>query len=71
VIVKTKTCQCQNIDYLAGDSLEEFEDTKEDIRIRKSTTDRQHNGQKKKNRRTSNDLQNRHIKLKIEYHEPH
>ena len=37
---------------------DEFEDTKEVIRIRKSTKDRQHNDQKKKNKRTSNVLQN-------------
>jgi len=36
---------------------EEFEDTREVIRIRKSK-DRQHNGQKKKDKRTNNDLQN-------------
>ena len=36
---------------------EEFEDTKGVIRIRKSK-DRQHNGQKKRDRRTNNDLQN-------------
>jgi hypothetical protein len=28
------------------------------------------NGQKKKYKRTNNDIQNIHIKLKIEYHEP-
>ena len=44
----------------------EFEDTKRVIRIRKSKTDRQHNGQKKKDKRANNDLQNIHIKLKIE-----
>jgi hypothetical protein len=43
---------------------EEFEDTKEVIRICKSKN-RQHNGQKKKDKRTNNDLQNIHIKLKI------
>jgi hypothetical protein len=32
---------------------------------------RQHNGQKKKNKRTYNDLQNVHIKQKTELHEPH
>jgi len=37
--------------------LEEFEDTKGVIRIRKSKKYRQHNGQKKKNKRTNNDLQ--------------
>jgi hypothetical protein len=44
---------------------EEFEDTKVLIRIRKSK-DRQHNGQKKKDKRTNIDLQNIHIALKIE-----
>jgi len=44
---------------------EGFEDTKGVIRIRKSK-DRQYNGQKKKNKRTNNDLQNIHVKLKTE-----
>jgi len=48
----------------------EFENTKGVIRIRKSK-DRQHNGQKKKDKRIKYDLQNIHIKLKIEQHEPH
>jgi hypothetical protein len=43
----------------------EFEDTKGVIRIRKSKKDRQDNGQNKKDKRTKNDLQNIHIKLKI------
>ena len=43
-----------------------FEDTKRVIRIRISKKNRQHNGQKKKEKRTNNDLQNIHIKLKIE-----
>jgi hypothetical protein len=38
--------------------LEEFEDTKGVIRISKSKKNRQYNGQKKKDRRTNNDLQN-------------
>jgi len=38
---------------------------REAIRIRISKKNRQHNGQKKKYKRT-NDLQNIHIKLKIE-----
>jgi hypothetical protein len=46
-------------------SAEEFEDTKGVNRIRNSKY-RQHNGQKKKEKRTNNDLQNIHIKLKIE-----
>jgi hypothetical protein len=46
--------------------LEEFEDTKWVIRICISKKNRQHNGQNKKYKRTNNDLQNIHIKLKIE-----
>jgi len=49
---------------------EEFEDTKGAIRIHKSKKDRQHNEQKKKNKRTNSDLQKTHIKLKIEQHNP-
>jgi hypothetical protein len=46
---------------------EEFEDTKGVIRIRISkNTMEENNGQKKKYKRTNNDLQNIHIKLKIE-----
>jgi len=45
---------------------EEFEDTKRVIRIRISKTKKQLNGQKKKHKRTNNDLQNIHIKLNIE-----
>ena len=40
---------------------EEFEDTKRIIRIRKSKKIRQHNGQKKKDKRTNNDRHNIHI----------
>jgi hypothetical protein len=43
---------------------EEFEDPKAVIKVRKSKKNRQHNGQKKKYKRT-NDPQNIHIKLKI------
>ena len=46
--------------------MKEFEDTKGAIRIRISKKNRQHNGQKKKYKRTNNDLQSIHIKLKIE-----
>ena len=46
--------------------VEEFEDTKEVIRIRKSKKARQHKGQKKTDKRTNNDLENIHINLKIE-----
>jgi hypothetical protein len=42
---------------------EEFEDTKGVIRIRKSKKDRQHNEQKKRDKKTNNDPQNIHIKL--------
>jgi hypothetical protein len=45
---------------------EEFEDTKGVIRIIISKKNRQHNSQKKKDKRTNNDLQDTHIKLKIE-----
>ena len=44
---------------------EEFEDTEGTIRIHISKN-REHNGQKKKFKRTNNDLQNINIKLKIE-----
>jgi len=44
---------------------DEFEDTKGAIRIRISKKNRKHNGQKKKSKRTNNDQQNIHIKLKI------
>jgi hypothetical protein len=42
-----------------------YEDTKWVIIICKSKKDRQHNGQKKKDKMTNNDLQNIHIQLKI------
>jgi hypothetical protein len=59
--VCTGTCLDQHIFYY-----EEFEDTKGAIRIRMSNKNRQYNGQKKKYKRTNNDQQNIHIKLKIE-----
>jgi hypothetical protein len=46
--------------------LQEIEDTKGAIIIRISKKIRQHNGQQKKYKRTNNDLQDIHIKLKIE-----
>jgi hypothetical protein len=49
----------------------EFKDTKVVIRIRLSKKNRQHNGQKKKHKRTNNDIQNIYIKVMIEEHEPH
>ena len=45
---------------------EEFEYTKVAIRIRISKKNRQHNDQKKKYKRTNNDLRNILIKQKIE-----
>jgi len=45
---------------------EEFEDTKGVIRICISKRNRQRKGQKKKYKRTNNNLQNIHIKLMIE-----
>jgi hypothetical protein len=45
---------------------EEFKDTKGVIIIRISKKNRQQNDKKKKYKRTNNDLQNIHIKLKIE-----
>jgi hypothetical protein len=45
---------------------EEIDDTKAVIIIRISKKNIQHNGQKKRYKRTNNDLQNIHIKLKIE-----
>jgi hypothetical protein len=48
------------------DKKKEFGDTKGVIRIRISKKNRQHNDQMKKDKRTNNDLQNIHIKLKIE-----
>ena len=41
------------------------------IRICISKKNRQHDGQKKKYKKTNNDLQNIHIKPKIELHEPY
>jgi hypothetical protein len=52
--------------YISNLVYEEFEDTNGSIIIRISTKTRQHNGQKKKNKRTNNYLQNIHIKRKIE-----
>jgi hypothetical protein len=62
-------CLVQNDDrqrLLIIQKKEEFEDTKGVIRIRISKKNRQHNGQMKKYKRTNNNLQNIHIKLKIE-----
>ena len=45
---------------------DEFEDIKGAIRIRISKKNRQHNGQQKKYKKATNDIQNIHKKLKIE-----
>ena len=45
---------------------EKFEDIKGAIRIRILKKNKQHNGQKKKDKSTNNDPQNMHINLKIE-----
>ena len=58
-------------DHYFSSLLEElFEDTKVVIRSRKSK-ERQYNGQKKKDKRTNNDLKTLHRKVKIEQHKPH
>ena len=49
---------------------EEFEDTKGVI-LSRISKNRQNTGQKKKYKRTNNDLQNIHVKLKIEKHKLH
>jgi hypothetical protein len=45
---------------------EEFEDIKGVIRIHISKKNRQHKGQKKKYKKTNNEQQDKHKKLKIE-----
>jgi hypothetical protein len=64
----TKLLYCENKvkirRHMTG--FEEFENTKGIIRIRKLKKNRQHNSQKKKHKMTNNNLQNKHIKLKIE-----
>jgi len=59
--IEIRTCVLSTLTWF----IEEFEDTKGAIRIRISKN-RLHNGQKKKYKRTNNDQQNIHIKLKIE-----
>ena len=46
----------QYLMFTPGRHFKEFGDTNEVIRIRKSKKNRQRNGQKKKNKRTNNDL---------------
>ena len=53
-------------DLIHDDCYEEFENNKGVIRIRISKKNRQHNDQNKKYKRINKDLQNIHIKLKIE-----
>ena len=48
----------QQYNHKYNKKIKEFEDTKGVIKIRKSKKDRQHNSQKKKDKRTNNDLQN-------------
>ena len=52
-------------DSIITDVQDIYQDTKGVIRIRKSKNS-QYNGQNKKDKRTNNDLQSIHIKLKIE-----
>ena len=64
---KIKISNCNHFSIHVPEIIkEEFEGTKGVIKIRISKKNRQHNGQKKKYKRTNNDLQNIHIKLKIE-----
>jgi hypothetical protein len=56
-----------NVKYCVGFDIK---DTKGVIRIRNSKKNRQHTSQKKKDKGTNNDLQNIHIKRKMELHEP-
>jgi len=53
-VYETKNCNKINENATL---IEEFEDTKWVIWSRKSKKDRQHNGQKKRDKRTNNDLQ--------------
>jgi hypothetical protein len=55
-----------DIFIFVGKREEEFEETKRVIRIRISKKNRKHYDQKKKSKSTNNDLQNIHLKLKIE-----
>ena len=52
--------------YVNCEYQEQFEDTTGVIIIRISKTNRQRNGQRKNDKWANNDLQNIHIKLKIE-----
>jgi hypothetical protein len=67
-LIKTEIIHFKTVKYVLTIQRkeEEFENTNGAIRIRISKKNRQHNGQKEKYKRTNNDLQNIHIKLKIE-----
>ena len=67
-LIKTEIIHFKTVKYVLTIQRkeEEFENTNGAIRIRISKKNRQHNGQKKKYKTTNNDLQNIHIKLKIE-----
>ena len=59
------SCSITSISFLGG-----FEDSRGVIRIRKSEKNRKHNGKKKREKRTNNDLQNttqNHINYFIKY----
>jgi hypothetical protein len=62
-IIEFSTCDGFILDLRKSICWEEFEDSQEVIRIRKSK-DRQHNDQKKNDKRTNNDLQNITHKIK-------
>jgi hypothetical protein len=66
----TRYQRCNQNLYVKEQTTQWPQDTKGVIRICMSKN-RQHNGQKKRYKRTHNDLQNIHIKLKIEKDEPH
>ena len=65
---KCKLCKNANIYHVTFK--EEFKDIKGVIRIRISKKNIKHTGKKKNIKRTNNDLQNIHMKLKIELCEP-
>jgi hypothetical protein len=73
VVASTKYKQFQHpmLCALRISMYEKLKYTKGVIRSCISKTNRQHNGQNKKYKRTNNDPQNIHIKIKIEQHEPH
>ena len=66
-VIRLRTLK-KNRQHNGQQDKEEFEDTKEVIRLRKLKKNRQHNGQQTTKKRTNNDLQNIHIKLKIKGH---